>query len=414
MDDEALYFSINRPEHWSRRGLAENLDVGETVRLRSDARYGVLDTASFGELEGVGAVRAFAVGVFGRLILLDEAGDLWTYDRHSRHHERLFVSRHGLFSASAMLAATGDTLFVADPEGERTLAAYDVNSGQTRWSRAGDWMDGVYCRPLALYADGRGVYVLTFADQPSEEEEEEEGRAPLSGKVALRILRLGLSGGLIAAIEDDRFALKLPADGGKHGQPFLTVSPLGDMYVYDSLGRALFAFSAAGELLTRMMLPPPFVRRSCRRLEPADLRGRFAKHGVRRRGRPVYFAVRGVGRADRQGGGFPRKSGRHTDRRQRPDVYPERRAADARGARFAAPDARDAGRRRARRLLAFFGVRQRGQGDGLAQVHACCRHSGRDAASRAILRGRYGRQDDRGQPLADRRMDRAYRSRPVG
>ncbi|MFD2331948.1 phage tail protein [Cohnella sp. GCM10020058] len=253
MEDEALYFSVNSPEHWSRRGVTENLDIGDTVRLRSDARYGVLDTASFGELEGVGTVSAFAVGLFGRLILLDDAGDLWTYDRHSRHHERLFVARHGLFSAAAMLASTGDTLLVADPDGERMLAAYDVNSGQTRWSRTGEWIDGVYCRPLALYADSRGIYVLTLAEEPSEAE---AASVALSGKAPLRILRLSLSGGLIAAIEDERFALKLPPDGGKHGQPFLTVSPLGDMYVYDSLGRTLFAFSAAGELLTRMMLPP--------------------------------------------------------------------------------------------------------------------------------------------------------------
>ncbi|CAI6081419.1 phage tail protein [Cohnella sp. JJ-181] len=253
MNDEALFFSVNVPEHWRRRGWMENLDNAETLSLRSDARYGVLDTASFGELEGIGVVRAFAVGPFTRLILLDDAGDLWFYDRHSRHHERLFVSRHGLFSASAMLAAAGETLFVADPEGDIMLAAYDMDSGQTRWSRTGEWMDGVYCRPLALHSDGRSLYALTLAEPPGEDG---DAQSRLAGSALLRIVRLTLSGGLAAVIGDDRFALRLPPDGGPPGQPFLTVSPLGDMYVYDSLGRTLFAFSPEGGLTTRMMLPP--------------------------------------------------------------------------------------------------------------------------------------------------------------
>jgi len=246
------FFSLNRKEHWFRRGWSGNLDASEDVRLRSGRKYGIMDAVQLEGLEGVGGIASFAVGPLGRLVLLDELGDLWLYDRRGRHHSRLFVSRHGLFSASSYLAVTGDTLFVADPEGERSLAAFDMANGQTIWSRSGESLDGAYFRTLALASDDTFVYALTPLA-------EREGTEDEPGKRPLALIRLTLSGAVDTVFADSRFEIKTGPDG-RIEPPFLAASRQGDVFVFDSLGRVLFAFGPDGGLRARMMLPPlPFA-----------------------------------------------------------------------------------------------------------------------------------------------------------
>lgn len=252
MESEAMFFSLNRKEHWIRRGWMGNLEAAEEdIRLRSARQYGILDTVNLEQLEGIGEIAAFAVGPFGRLVLLDDGGDLWLYDRRGRHQERLFVSRHGMFSASSMLAVSGDSLIVSDPEGERTLTAFDMANGQAKWSRSGRELEGRYYLPLALASDDRYVYVLTPMAEKPDSEDENAGRMPLA------IIRLTLSGAVDSVFADSRFALRLRQEGTKEPEkPFLAVSRQGDAYVFDRLGRTLFAFGPDGTLNARMMLPP--------------------------------------------------------------------------------------------------------------------------------------------------------------
>ncbi|MBB6735596.1 phage tail protein [Cohnella zeiphila] len=252
MESGATFFSLNRKEHWIRRGWMGNLDAGEEdVRLRSGRKYGITDTVNLEALEGVGAIASFAVGPFGRLVLLDDGGDLWVYDRRGRHHERLFVSRHGMFSAASMLAVSGDTLFVSDPEGERSLIAFDMANGQAKWSRSGHELEGIHYRPLALAADERYVYVLTPRSEEQESEDETAGKMPLA------LIRLTLSGAVDSVFADGRFSLRIQTDGPSGPiAPFLAVSKQGDAYIFDGVGRTLFAFGPDGAMHTRMMLPP--------------------------------------------------------------------------------------------------------------------------------------------------------------
>lgn len=251
MESGATFFSLNRKEHWRKRGWLVNLDAGEDgVRLQSGQKYGIIDTLHLETLEGVGGIAAFAVGPLGRLVLLDESGDLWVYDRRSRHHERLFVPRHGLFSAASQLSVSGDTLLVADPEGEPSLTAYDMANGQVKWSRSGNSLDGRYFEPLALASDDRFVYALTPSLEPS-------GSGETRERLPLTLIRLTLAGTVDAAFADSRFSAKIKEDGtGEPGISYLAVSPGGDAYVFDSAGCVLFAFGPEGALHTRMLLPP--------------------------------------------------------------------------------------------------------------------------------------------------------------
>ncbi|MFC5702279.1 phage tail protein [Cohnella faecalis] len=255
MEDGSTYFSVNRSEHWGRRGVARNLEDTDGMTVRKGEKYGILDTLQLETLEGIGEVSGFCVGPLGRLVLLSEDGDLWTYDRKSRHHERLFVTGHGLFGGTAQLAVTGDLLFVADASpdgvGEPTIAAYDMANGQMKWQRSGGMLDGVPFYPLAAASDDNYVYVLS----PRAELEECEPDA--NGLVPLALIRLTLSGGMDAVFTDDRFAAYLPESSGDwRGIVFLAVSPDGGIHAFDSRGRVLFVFGLEGRLLTRMVLPP--------------------------------------------------------------------------------------------------------------------------------------------------------------
>ena len=248
LEGRMTFFSLNRKEHWMRRGWSGNLEADEDVRLRSGRKYGITDTLQLDALEGVGGIAGFAVGPLGRLVLLDDKGDLWLYDRRGRHHERLFVSRHGLFSPSSFLTVSGDTLFVADPLGDRSLAAFDMANGQTKWSRSGEELEGVHYRPLALASDDRYVYALTPLTERTGLEDE-PSRLPLA------LIRLTLSGAIDSVFTDSRFAIKTKTDGTIE-LPFLAASRQGDVYAFDGLGLTLFAFGPEGTLHTRMMLPP--------------------------------------------------------------------------------------------------------------------------------------------------------------
>ncbi|MFD0674100.1 phage tail protein [Cohnella sp. GCM10027633] len=250
MTDGNTYYSLSQPEHWRKRGFGRNLDVASGVSLRTDAKYGVSATVHLGEMDGIGSISDFAVQSIGRWILLDDQGDLWSYDRGSKHHERLFVPGHGLFGPAAMLAVSGDTLFVADPTGTAMLSAIDLANGQLRWSRTGGFIDEVPIRPLAIAADDRHLYVLT-----PEEADEKDMRSP-DGEAKLAIVTLSLFGNLEASVTDERFAAALPEDAALwRGNYYLAASTGGHLYALDSGGQALFAFDPGGRLANRLVLP---------------------------------------------------------------------------------------------------------------------------------------------------------------
>ncbi len=256
MQGAATYFSLNRPEHWARRGVERNLDLGEEIAIKRGEKYGVLETLHLSQLEGVGDVTAFAVHSQGRLVFLNAEGDLWTYDRGSRHHERLFVPGHHLFTASANLAITGDTLFVADAAGEPSISAFDMANGQLRFRRAGHELDGIPFHPLALASDEWGLHVLTTR-QPVDD----PNAVDSLGFRQLALIRLTMSGVIADVYTNDKFTAKLPAETDQwRGTQFLSVTPQGDAFVLETLTCALYILARTdGERrLERFLMPPQY------------------------------------------------------------------------------------------------------------------------------------------------------------
>ncbi|QJD84383.1 phage tail protein [Cohnella herbarum] len=252
MEGGATYFSLNQPEHWSRRGSGSNLDMTEGVSIKRGEKYGVLESIHLDDLEGVGEVTAFAVSPRGHLVLLNADGDLWTYDRGSRHHERLFVPGHNLFTASAMLAISGDILFVADAAEEPSVSAYDMANGQLRFRRSGHFLDEKPFHPLAIASDSESLYIVTTKHSPDEPTASDSlGFRPLA------LIRLSLSGTLVDVYCDDRFTAKLPEGQEQwRGTQFLSVSPFGDLYVLETWTCALYILSKEERKLDRLLMPP--------------------------------------------------------------------------------------------------------------------------------------------------------------
>jgi len=251
MEGGATYYSLNQPVHWETRGVGRNLDTSSGVTIKRGEKYAILDTVHLDGLDGVDEVTAFAVSEQGHLVLLDSEGDLWTYDRRSQHHERLFVPGHNLFTGSAMLSISGDILYVADSAGEPSLSACDMANGQVRFRRTGGSLDGFPFYPLAIVANDDFVHVLTFyTDEP----EDHAGDPQRFRQLAL--LRFTLSGSLIDVFTEEGFKAKYPEPGENwRGTQFLCVAADGDVYVLDSSAQALFAISRAGGTFNRVLLP---------------------------------------------------------------------------------------------------------------------------------------------------------------
>ncbi|MCD9025827.1 phage tail protein [Cohnella silvisoli] len=252
MEGGATYYSLNQPEHWARRGISRNLETEDGVTIRRGEKYGVLETINLEHLEGVGEVTAFAITPQGHLVLLNEDGDLWTYDRGSRHHERLFVPGHNLFTASAMLAISGDILFVADAAGEPSISAYDMANGQLRFRRSGHFLDETPFYPLAIASDATGLYILTTRQTP-----DEETAVDGLGFRQLALIRLTIAGTLVDIYTEERLTAKLPEEMERwRGTQFLSVSPQGDLYVLETLTCALYIISGSPRKLDRFLMPP--------------------------------------------------------------------------------------------------------------------------------------------------------------
>jgi phage tail-like protein len=248
----ATYYSLNQLEHWARRGISRNLEAQAGVSIQRGEKYGVLETLHLEQLDGVGEVTAFAVSPQGHLVLLNAEGDLWTYDRGSQHHERLFVPGHQLFTASAMLAISGDILFVADSSGDPSVSAFDMANGQLRFRRSGSLLDGYPLHPLAITADANTLYILTLSHPP-----DDATAVNAEGYRQLAILRLNLAGSLLDMYMDDHLSAKLPELPELwRGTQFLSVSLEGDLYLLETLTCALYILTNNERRLNRILMPP--------------------------------------------------------------------------------------------------------------------------------------------------------------
>ncbi|WP_166240053.1 phage tail protein [Paenibacillus turpanensis] len=152
MADRVKFFSLNKQSDWEQ-GFAANMQLrNDGLSIRETKRYAVYQTILLEDLDGIGMVVDMTAGVDGRLYLLDEGGNLWSFDPNSQHKEALFRSGHQLFSSEAMIAAGSNALYIADwTEEERRVAAVSTANGQLLWS-ASEWNQTALF-PLAITVD---------------------------------------------------------------------------------------------------------------------------------------------------------------------------------------------------------------------------------------------------------------------
>lgn len=252
MEGQFRFFSLNKPEDWSG-GVHDNLDVtADGLRIKQTEKYHIRRIVRFGELEGIGEIHDLAIGGQGKLYMLDEHANLWMYDDRNRYHEALFRGGHGLFGAYALLAADGDVLFVADPTGERALSAFSVSNGQMLWSLA-DWNDQPLY-PLSITVDsGQFLYVL----HPLDVAAGPDGHAEIPEAGRFGVLKLTLSGEVVAVMEHDKFVLKRTTPLKRLRRSFYSAtSRSGEVSIFDSIANVLYTFAPDGEMVSRIFLPP--------------------------------------------------------------------------------------------------------------------------------------------------------------
>ena len=250
MEREPLFFSLNKESDF-RRGSRDNLEwAGGGLRIQQTQKYGIRRTLRISELDGIREARDFAIGPYGRMYVLDDAGDVWMYDQDSRYHEKLFPSGHGLFGRRSMLAVIDDTLLVADPEQSDSCSAYSVGNSQTYWSFAES--GGLRVYPLAVVAGDQHFYVVT----PLSVEQGEDGelRVPAGGGIG--IVKINRSGQHQALYSDEKWTLKTEAPLRQLDKRFFAAVASGrGLYVFDSEAHILHGFSLEGEPIPRIFLP---------------------------------------------------------------------------------------------------------------------------------------------------------------
>jgi phage tail-like protein len=156
------YFSLNKPSDW--KGSLHNLDVGDDgVQLKQTYKYGVRTVLDLKEVVPESLVQDCAVTMNGKVFLLDDQTNIWSYDSINKHTELLFREGHELFTPKALLSTVADILVIADPVGSYPIAAYSINNAQALWSLS-VWGD-IPVAPCSMISDSSEyIYVLALCE----------------------------------------------------------------------------------------------------------------------------------------------------------------------------------------------------------------------------------------------------------
>ncbi|MEX1030874.1 MAG: phage tail protein [Paenibacillaceae bacterium] len=157
------YFSLNKPTDWLK-GSLHNLEVGEDgIRLMQTHKYGVRTVLDLKEVIPNSLVQDCAMAMNGKVFLLDDHTNVWSYDSFNKHAELLFRDGHELFTPHAAIAAVADVLVFADAMGSYPIAAYSINNAQALWSLSA-W-GNIPIIPCSIISDSREyVYVLAICE----------------------------------------------------------------------------------------------------------------------------------------------------------------------------------------------------------------------------------------------------------
>lgn len=238
----ATFFSLNKPSDWEA-GIAENMRFRhDGITIERTEKYSIYRTVHAGEIDGADDIADFAVGPGSKLYVLDGSAALWVHDYENRHTEPLYAPGHRLFSNQSIIAAAGDSLYIADCASERRIVSVSPSNGQLVWA-AQEW-EGLELFPLAAAADSsRRLYTVI----PLDIQRGAQGGAevPQGGRVAL--LQWSMSGDVAKLYE--HHSLRLEQSALVHslrGRYFIAVSAAGEPVLFDSTAKKVIAFRSDG------------------------------------------------------------------------------------------------------------------------------------------------------------------------
>lgn len=248
MLDQVKYFSFNKQSDWEK-GLLINLqNTPQGLSLSQEGGYGVYRTISPRQVGWLDA----AVGICtlrGKLLFLDTEAALSFYDYQNQYSEILLRGGHGYFSAGAMLAASGEVLYVCDAAGERKVSAYSLANAQTLW--VVNEIEKLPLVPLTMAVDEeQNVYVVT-----PDLLQDNQGRQEILPGTGLVVWKIR-AGKVV-----DRFSEALTFRLGKSKYDlreksfYAAVSAQGRLHVLDGMSGVLYIFTPSGRLEARHELP---------------------------------------------------------------------------------------------------------------------------------------------------------------
>ncbi|RKN75965.1 phage tail protein [Paenibacillus ginsengarvi] len=252
MRQPARFFSLNKPSDWET-GTASNMTINEDgVTIGRVDKYSIYRTVHTADIDGADAIADFAVGSGSKLYVLDAKAALWVHDYENRYTEPFYVPGHNLFTGQSLLAARGDSLYIADRSQDRRIVSISPSNGQIVWA-AHEW-NGLELFPLAVAVDGmRRLYTAVPLDtQPGQADEPE---VPEGGRIV--IVQWGLSGEMMRQFGHDEFRLEHASPlSALHRRFAVTVSDSGEPAMLDTASGQVVSFHADGSLKAAFRAEP--------------------------------------------------------------------------------------------------------------------------------------------------------------
>ncbi|OMF16251.1 phage tail protein [Paenibacillus sp. FSL H7-0331] len=252
MQDPYQFFSLNKQSDWDK-GRYYNLHmINGGLGLHQTEKYGIHKVIQPEEMDGPQNPLDFAVGQNGKLFVMDERAVVWSYDAENQYTEQLFRQGHDLFKASAMLAASRDTLYIADPNSERRIAAYSVSNSQQVWA-AQEWQ-GKPLYPLAIVSDSqKRLYTVIPLDMIIGMNGNEE--VPEGGR--LGIVQWSSGGDVIRVYQHDSLRLEQATAAADLLKRYYTaVNAVGAVYLFDTERKLVISFDEDGTLAVQFSIAP--------------------------------------------------------------------------------------------------------------------------------------------------------------
>lgn len=248
---EASFFSYNKKLDWEK-GWAANLSITEKgILLKSTERYSASRIIRLGNVGAIREIADFTVGQYGLLYLVDMDANLWMYDSQNEQAEMLFKQGHSLFTSSAVIAVSGDIIYLADPAGQSKITAFYKSNGQILWQI--DQLGDIQLWPLAISADEmRNLYVTVPID--TVELVNGDIEIPVGGRIG--VVKIDISGKMIGFFCHDDFRLKQRSKVLDLRKSFFSTVSRDSLYVLDALAGSVFGFSTEGLLQVKLSLSP--------------------------------------------------------------------------------------------------------------------------------------------------------------